>query len=359
MCGNVYVIAEAGVNHNGSLSIAKQLVHEAARAGADAVKFQTFRASELVSKHALKAEYQKVTTESGNTQLEMLKQLELSAADHVELIHESEKAGIKFLSTPFDLSSLRLLTQDFGMTELKISSGDLTNLPLLYSAARTGAKLIISSGIATLGDIEEALGAIAFGYIGGDCSPSIEQFQAAYFSEEGQCALRANVSLLHCTTEYPTPFEDVHMNKMLTIKQAFNLRTGYSDHTIGTEIPVAAVTLGAQIIEKHFTLDKLMEGPDHKASMEPAELALMVSQIRNVEQALGNAVKIPARSELRNAIPARKSIVAASFIREGETITEGHLAIKRPGNGLPPSSFWKLIGQKASRSYEIDELIEE
>ncbi|MFD0590672.1 N-acetylneuraminate synthase [Paenibacillus sp. GCM10027627] len=354
---NVYIIAEAGVNHNGSLAIAKRLVQEAAKAGADAVKFQTFRAAELVSKHAPKAEYQRDATKGGDTQLEMLQKLELSDKDHIELMEECKKAGIAFLSTPFDFISLELLTNEFGMDELKISSGDLTNLPLLYFAARSGAKLIISSGLSTLGDIEEALGAIAFGYIGGEEAPSLEHFRLAYFSEEGQSTLRKRVSLLHCTTEYPTPMEDVHLNKMVTLKQAFGLCTGYSDHTIGSEAAIAAVTLGARIIEKHFTLDKLMEGPDHKASMEPQELTDMIRQIRNVEKALGSAIKIPAQSEWRNAVPARKSIVAAEPIAEGDLLTEQMLTVKRPGNGIPPSQFWELLGQRAKRSYKTDELI--
>ncbi|MBD3920698.1 N-acetylneuraminate synthase [Paenibacillus sp. PR3] len=357
MTQKVYVIAEAGVNHNGSLEIAKQLVHAAAQAGADVVKFQTFQADALVSKNAPKAEYQKRTTNNDDSQLRMLERLQLSESDHIELIEECERVGIRFLSTPFDMPSLALLTERFQMSELKISSGDLTNLPLLYHAARKGVKLIISSGMSSLGDIEEALGAIAYGYVGGD-KPSATQFREAYFSEEGQVVLRENVSLLHCTTEYPTPAEDVHLNKMKTLMQAFQLNTGYSDHTIGTEVPVAAVALGATIIEKHFTLDQSMEGPDHQASMEPDELAGMIQQIRNVEKALGSSVKIPAASEQRNKKPARKSVVAALPIAQGECITEKHLTIKRPGNGLPPSQYWELIGTVAKRHYEPDELID-
>lgn len=356
---HVYIIAEAGVNHNGSLDLAKKLVHAAADAGADAVKFQTFRASELVSRHAQKAEYQKAATNDDGSQLQMLQQLELSEADHVELLAECEKVGITFMSTPFDMPSLRLLTERFGLRQLKISSGDVTNLPLLHAAAHTGAKLILSSGMCTLGDIEEALGAIAHGYIARGQTPSLDAFRSAYYSDEGQDALRRNVSLLHCTTEYPTPYEDVHLNKMMTLKQAFGLVSGYSDHTIGTEVSVAAVSIGAHVIEKHFTLDKTMDGPDHQASMEPQELALLVRQIRNVEKALGSSVKIPASSELRNVNPARKSVVAAKPIKKGEVLTEAHLTIKRPGNGLPPSAYWGLLGRTASYDYETDETIHE
>lgn len=353
-----YIIAEAGVNHNGSLSIAKKLIHAAAEAGADAVKFQTFQASALVSKNAVKADYQKKAT-VGNSQLDMLKQLELSPEDHEEIILECERLGIAFLSTPFDYPSLELLVDQLGLKELKISSGDLTNLPLLYYAARKDVKLILSSGMSTLGDIEQALGAIAFGYIGGDEPPLVEKFQSAFYSSEGQSKLIANVSLLHCTTEYPTPYEDVHLNKMLTIKQAFGLRTGYSDHTLGSEVSIAAVTLGAEIIEKHFTLDKTMAGPDHQASMEPDELSAMIKQIRNIEKARGIATKIPVANELMNATPGRKSIVASLPIKAGEVFTEKNLTLKRPGSGLPPSAIWSLFGQQAKRSYEADELIQE
>ncbi|MUT65005.1 N-acetylneuraminate synthase [Paenibacillus sp. NEAU-GSW1] len=352
-----YIIAEAGVNHNGSLDFALTMIREAAAAGADAIKFQTFKADQLVSKHAAKADYQKQTTDAAESQLDMIRKLELSSEEHAVIIEECRRVGITFMSTPFDLPSLQLLTGTYKLQTLKISSGDITNLPLLYCAGRSGADVILSTGICTLGEIEEALGALAFAYIDQDDVPSVESFRAAYFSDAGQDALRRHVTLLHCTTDYPTASEDVHLNKMVTIRQAFGLRTGYSDHTIGTEISVAAVALGAVVIEKHFTLDKSMEGPDHKASMEPEELALMVRQIRNVERAMGIAVKIPAASELRNATAARKSVVAARSITAGETFTEANLTLKRPGNGLPPSAYWKLLGQTADRAYEPDDLI--
>ncbi|WP_042170045.1 N-acetylneuraminate synthase [Paenibacillus gorillae] len=355
---SVYIIAEAGVNHNGSLQLAKELVHAAAKAGADAVKFQTFQASKLVSKHAAKADYQKKTTDAAESQLEMIRKLELSPADHLELMNECRAAGIEFLSTPFDFPSLELLTNELKLQTLKISSGDITNLPLLYRAGRSGANIILSSGISTLGDVEEALGALAFAFSANNEEPSLGAFRRAYFSEEGQARLKQKVALLHCTTNYPTDFQDVHLQKMLTLRQAFGLQTGYSDHTTGTEISVAAVALGAQIIEKHFTLDKLMEGPDHQASMEPDELTLLISQIRHVETALGMPTKIPAASELVNAAPARKSVVAAKPIAKGETMSESNLTLKRPGTGLPPSMYWNLLGKPASKEYDTDDLIE-
>lgn len=353
----VYIIAEAGVNHNGSIDLAKKLITKAAEAGADAVKFQTFKASELVSKQTEKADYQKKTTGSQESQLQMLQKLELSYSDHIALFDYAQKEGIEFLSTPFDIESLKFLTGPLGLNTLKISSGDVTNLPLLYQAALTDANIILSSGISTLGTLEEALGALAFGYTVKHETPSIKGMQRAYFSEEGQSALKEKVTLLHCTTDYPTQYNDVHLNKMLTMKQAFGLQVGYSDHTVGSEVSVAAVAMGAKVVEKHFTLDKNMEGPDHKASIEPDELAGMISKIRNVEQALGLSAKIPAFSELKNIDAARKSVVAAKPIGKGELFTEDNLTVKRPGSGLPPSSYWSLLGSRADQSYEPDDLI--
>ncbi|WP_373230799.1 N-acetylneuraminate synthase [Cohnella sp.] len=359
MSSTVFIIAEAGVNHNGSLNLALKLVEKAAEAGADAVKFQTFKADKLVSQHAEKAEYQKKLTDRNESQLEMIRRLELSVADHQAIISYCQEKGIEFLSTPFDEDSFRLLVHEFGLRKLKFSSGDLTNLPLLLAAARSGCKLILSTGMATLGEVEEALGAVAFGYTASrNEQPSLPLFHNAYSSVAGQEAIKANVNLLHCTTEYPTPYDDVHLNKMTTMKQAFGLRTGYSDHTLGCEVSAAAVALGATVIEKHFTLDKTMEGPDHQASLEPHELVEFVRQVRNVERALGSHVKMPAASEIQNMVPARKSIVASQSIQAGEILDETNLTCKRPGTGLPPSMYWVLLGRTAQRSYEIDELIE-
>jgi N-acetylneuraminate synthase len=355
---SVYVIAEAGVNHNGSLDLAMELIEVAARAGADAVKFQTFKAESLVSVHAAKAEYQQRTTGNQGSQLQMLKKLELSVNDHKQLIEACKKHQIEFLSTPFDIHSLELLIDTFEMKSLKISSGDVTNLPLLVRAGRTNADIIVSSGISTLGEIEDALGAIAFGCLDPKGTPSIEAIRDAYYSDEGQRRLQERVSLLHCTTNYPTMYQDVHLNKMMTMKQAFGLRFGYSDHTLGAEVSIAAVAMGATIIEKHFTLDKGMEGPDHLASMDPDELCQMIVQIRNVEASLGTSLKVPAPSERKNAAPARKSVVASADIKEGELFTERNLTVKRPGTGRPPADLWRLLGLRAMRNYSADDLID-
>ncbi|MFB9276299.1 N-acetylneuraminate synthase [Cohnella cellulosilytica] len=356
---STYIIAEAGVNHNGSLAIAKQLVAEAARVGANAVKFQTFQANKLVSNSAEKAEYQKRLTDAEESQQDMIRRLELSLNDHCALIECCREHQIDFLSTPFDDESLALLTDTLKLNRLKLSSGDLTNLPFLLKAARTECELIVSTGMATIGEVEEALSVIAFGLVTDRAAkPSLMAFKSAYSSEEGQTALQDKVMLLHCTTEYPTPYEDVHLNRMKTLEQAFTLPVGYSDHTLGSEVSVAAVALGAVIIEKHFTLDKTMEGPDHQASLEPHEIQEMIKQIRHIEIAFGTSVKYPAVSELKNRVPARKSIVASRDIQQGETFDETNLTLKRPGNGLPPSMYWSLLGLKASRSYAEDELIE-
>jgi len=354
----VYVIAEAGVNHNGSLELAKSLVENAAKSGADAVKFQTFKSERLVSAKAGKADYQKRLTSRDESQLDMLQKLELSEEAHEQLVQHCRYWNIDFLSTPFDEESLIFLSDRLQLNRLKFSSGDLSNLPFLLKAAYTGKEMIVSTGMATLGEIEDCLSVIAFGLTRAGEAPSMNAFRLAYASEEGQAALRNKVSLLHCTTEYPTPYEDVNLNGMQTLAQAFGLRTGYSDHTLGGEVSVAAVALGAKIIEKHFTLDKNMEGPDHQASLEPKELTAMVSQIRHIELAMGSQVKYPARSEIKNMIPARKSIVAARNIQAGEPFHETNLTIKRPGNGLSPAMYWELLGKKANRSYVKDECIQ-
>lgn len=352
----VYIIAEAGVNHNGSIDLARQMIKVAAEAGADAIKFQSFRAEALVSKQAAKADYQKTTTGSAETQYDMLKKLELSEDDHRELVECCNAHGIDFLSTPFDTPSLKLLTEQLHLTTLKLPSGEITNLPFLYQAGLSQANIILSTGISTLGEIEAALGAIAFAYVGTGV-PSLQSFQAAYCSEEGQQKLKEKVTLLHCTTDYPTSFEDVHLNKMPTIQKAFGLKTGYSDHTIGTEVSVAAVAMGAVVIEKHFTLDRAMEGPDHLASMNPNELSQLVQQIRNVESSLGISVKIPSAAELKNMNPIRKSLVAAIPIKKGDIFTLENITIKRPGTGLPPSHIWDVLGKQANKDFVQDDLI--
>ncbi|MGI6493211.1 MAG: N-acetylneuraminate synthase [Pelotomaculum sp.] len=354
-----YIIAEAGVNHNGSLSMAKQLVNIAAEAGADAVKFQTFRTEELVSKTAPKAAYQQQTTSKFESQYAMLKKLELTEADHNELVSYCADKNIDFLSTPFDAPSVDLLADILGIRRIKISSGEITNAPLLLKIASTQKEVILSTGMSTLGEIERALEVLAFGYICNDeQTPSVEAFRQAYLCATGQEILQEKVTLLHCTTEYPAPFKEVNLRAMDTLQQAFGLPVGYSDHTPGIAVPIAAVARGAVMIEKHFTLDRNLPGPDHKASLEPEELKQMVQSIRQVEQALGTNRKMPTVSELANRTTARKSLVALKEIKCGEEYTVDNLGAKRPGNGLSPFYYWKMLGRRAARDYQIDELVE-
>lgn len=354
-----YVIAEAGVNHNGSIEMALQLVDEAVRAGADAVKFQTFKAANLVSKKALKADYQLKTTDQGESQYEMIRKLELNAGDHRRLIDHCQKKGIQFLSTPFDLESADLLIEEFDIPKLKVSSGDLTNAPLLLRLAQSQKPIILSTGMSTLEEVREALGVIAFGYLKPkSAKPSKSECQAVLQSEAAQTILKSKVTLLHCTTEYPAPFVDVNLRAMDTMRENFGLKTGFSDHTAGIAIPIAAVARGAEVIEKHFTLDRNLPGPDHKASLEPAELTAMIKAIREVEVSLGSSVKAPSPSEMKNIAIARRSLVAACEIKKGEAYTIENLAVKRPGNGIAPILFWECLGKVAPRDFKPDELIE-
>ena len=352
---STFIIAEAGVNHNGSLDLAKQLIDAAADAGADAVKFQTFRAEQLVARHAPKAEYQARTTDAKESQFEMIRKLELTDADHEVLIAHANARRIEFLSTPFDTASLLLLTNRFGLTTIKVSSGDITNAPFLLDIARAAQRVILSTGMSNLAEIEAALGVLAFGFIEPNATPTRNSFEESYSSDTGQRALRDRVVLLHCTTEYPAPISEVNLRAMDTISTAFGLPIGYSDHTQGIHISVAAVARGATLIEKHFTLDRGLPGPDHKASLEPGELQAMVSAIRDVEQALGDGIKRPTASELKNRAIARKSLVATKPLTQGEPLT---IACKRPGNGISPFEFWSREGHPASRSYATDEVLD-
>ncbi|WP_335920958.1 N-acetylneuraminate synthase [Shewanella algae] len=354
------IIAEAGVNHNGDEALAFKLVDAAHQAGADIVKFQTFKAKNLVTEQAKQADYQVANTQKQESQLAMLSRLELSYAAHHQLVKHCESLGIEFLSTAFDSESLDFLVNDLGLTRLKLPSGELTNAPLVLEHARTGCDLIVSTGMATLAEIEMGLGVIAFGYTAADqVAPSVLAFQQAYASDAGQKALKEKVTILHCTTEYPAPMEEINLRAMDSLGRAFDLAAGYSDHSEGITIPIAAVARGAVLIEKHFTLDKNMEGPDHKASLEPDELAAMVKAIRQIEVALGSSVKTPTVSEVKNKVVARKSLVAASDIKEGESLTEFNLTIKRPGLGLSPYRYWDFIGCKATKAYKAGELIVE
>lgn len=352
------IIAEAGVNHNGDEKLAFQLVDKAVEAGADIVKFQTFKAKNLVTTQATQAEYQITNTGKEESQLAMLSRLELSYEAHHELVAYCKKLGIEFLSTAFDSESLEFLVNDLKLTRLKIPSGEITNAPLVLEHARTGCDLIVSTGMATLADIEAVLGVIAFGYTAAkDAKPSVDAFQEAYFSAAGQQALKEKVTVLHCTTEYPAPLHDINLRAMDTLSAAFGLPVGYSDHSEGIIVPIAAVARGALIIEKHFTLDKNMDGPDHKASLEPAELKAMVQGIRAVELTLGDGIKGPRPSEIKNKAVARKSLVAARNIDAGSIIEQADIAIKRPGSGVSPYRYWEIQGLPASKSYQVGDLI--
>ncbi len=328
----VFIIAEAGVNHNGSVEIAKKLIDAAALAGADAVKFQTFKAENLVCKDAKKAEYQMESTDNSESQFDMLKKLELTPDMHEQLMDYCKNKNIMFLSTPFDVESLQYLVK-CGVEIIKIPSGEITNYPYLREAGKTGKRIIFSSGMSTLEEIRNAVQAL---------------------KDNGS----NDITVLHCNTEYPTPYADVNLKAMLTIQDELGIYVGYSDHTQGIEVPIAAVALGATVIEKHFTLDRNMEGPDHKASLEPNELQAMVQSIRNIELALGNGKKEPSESEKKNIGIVRKSVVAKCDIKAGDVFTEDNLTTKRPGTGISPMRWNEIINQKALKSYKMDELIE-
>ena len=353
------IIAEAGVNHNGDENLAIELVDAAYRSGADIVKFQTFKAKNLVTRDAKQATYQAVNTGKQESQMDMLGRLELSEESHHRLVARCSKLGIEFLSTAFDSQSLDFLVNDLNLTRLKVASGELTNAPLVLQHARTGCNLIVSTGMATLSEIEAALGVIAFGYTAPkDAKPSIKAFADAYASVAGINALKNKVTLLHCTTEYPAPMNEINLRAMNTIANAFKLAAGYSDHSVGINIPIAAVACGAVMIEKHFTLDKTMEGPDHAASLEPRELKAMVDAVRQVEASLGDGVKRPTYSEVKNKLVARKSLVAACDIKKGEIFTQDNVLIKRPGNGKSPYLYWELLGTAASRQIMAGDLLD-
>lgn len=327
----VFIIAEAGVNHNGSYELACKLVDSAKSAGVDCIKFQTFKSENLVSRNAQKAAYQIDTTGQGS-QADMLKKLELSYDEFISLKEYCDKVGICFLSTPFDFESIDFLNS-IDMPFWKIPSGEVTNLPYLLALAKTGKPVVMSTGMCTIMEIEAAIKVLR---------------------DNGT----SDIKLLHCNTEYPTPFEDVNLKAMQTLKAVFGLAVGYSDHTKGIEVPVAAVALGASLIEKHFTLDRNMEGPDHEASLEPNELAAMVSSIRHIELALGTGEKTPSPSEKKNIMIARKSIVAKTDIKSGEVFSEANITVKRPGIGISPMRWLDVLGRNAARDFKKDELIE-
>lgn len=329
------IIAEAGVNHNGDLELAKKLIEAAAKSGGDYVKFQTFNADRLVTKKLRKAQYQIQGSSSGESQFEMLRGLELSENMHRELIEESRAQGVVFISTAFDIESANMLLS-FGQDIFKIPSGEITNLPYLRQIGSFGKRVILSTGMSTLKEVKDAL----------------EVLETAGTS-------KSQITVLHCASSYPAPVSDVNLLAMRTMKESLNVEVGYSDHTLGTEVSIAAVALGASVIEKHFTLDRKLPGPDHKASLEPDELNSMVTQIRNIEKALGDGVKRPMPSELENIDLVRRSIVAKSSIKKGEIFSELNLSVKRPGTGISPMDWDRLIGGKAIRDFDVDELIDE
>lgn len=354
----VYIIAEAGVNHNGSRELAFSLIDAAVEAGVDAVKFQTFDASVLASRTAPKAAYQKESTEREESQLAMLKKLELPRDWHEELQAYARSKGIEFLSTAFDVGSLEFLCS-LDLPFFKVPSGELTNAPLLWQFARTGKKLVLSTGMATLSEVEQALAIVAHALENQEEPSSMEAVWRAWGSEQSRDKLKGHVTLLHCTSQYPTPWSEVNLRAMDTLANAFGLEVGYSDHTEGCLIPVAAVARGAGIIEKHFTLNRALPGPDHKASLEPEELKRMVSEIRALELALGSNCKAPQPSEWDTRLAARQQVVAARGISMGKVFERADLSTARSGAGLPAAQLWELIGHPAGRSYDAGETINE
>ena len=353
-----FVIAEAGVNHNGELSKALELINIAAEAGADAVKFQTFHAENLVTLKAPKAKYQKRLTAESEGQLEMLKKLELSHENHYKLLDFSKTKNIKFLSTAFDSDSLKFIVNDLHLDLLKIPSGEITNGPFLLEHARTGHNIILSTGMSNIQEIEDALSVLAFGYLSAE-KPTRELMEQLYDSIEGQKVLKAKVALLHCTSQYPAVTSDINLSAIKTLKRYFNLRVGYSDHSQGIQVSSNAVALGAEIIEKHFTIDKKLPGPDHQASLEPDELSNMIKSIRATEESLGDGIKEIRDSEYENLIVSRKSIVAKEKIKKGELFNSKNITVKRPGSGKSPMEYWDILHQPSDRDYYPDEIIQE
>jgi N-acetylneuraminate synthase len=358
MKNRVTIIAEAGVNHNGSKDRALALVEEAAKTGADVVKFQSFRANRLATSAARKASYQERTTGADESQLQMLRQLELSEEDECEIAEACKRANIVYMSTPFDAQSAAHLVEQVKVSTLKVGSGDLTNAPLLLQIARFRIPVVLSTGMATISEVETALSVLAFGFANATAQPTSKAISEMLLEPATWSELREKVTLLHCTTEYPAAPRSTNLRAMQTLRDAFGLPVGFSDHTEGIHISAAAVALGATVIEKHFTLDRSLPGPDHRASLEPAEMAKMVRSIRDVESAIGDGRKIPTTEEIANRTAARRSLVASRSIRQGEVFSEGNLGAKRPGGGVSPFRYWDLLGKPATRDYDVDEAIE-
>ena len=351
-----FLIAEAGVNHNGSIELAKKLIDAAVMAGADAVKFQSFVASSIVTAGASKAEYQITNTGSKESQLEMLKKLELSHSQQRELHQYCQRSGIQFLSTPFDTASLNFLTADLGLETIKVGSGELTNAPFLFEVARLAKNIILSTGMSTIDEVADALGVIAF-VMTDSKNPSVSSFKSALASSEGRKAVTSKVTLLHCTTDYPTVPSDVNLQAMSTLREKFDCQVGFSDHSVGIHLAVAAVAMGATVIEKHLTIDRDLPGPDHKASLEPSEFKNLVDQVRDLENAFGDGIKRPTEVELKNKKIARRSLVALKAIKTGDVFTSENVSIKRPGTGRSPFEYWSLLGTKATSDIAENEVI--
>lgn len=352
----VFVIAEAGVNHNGDPDLARRLVDAAADGGADAVKFQTFTAERVVGVDAPKAVYQQKKTGT-ESQLALLKRLELPRELHIELSERARMLGIEFMSTPFDEEAATFLARDVGITRIKVSSGEVTNGPLLLHIARLGLPIILSTGASTLDEIADALGVIGFGLLAReDQLPDIGRL--AEYRNAAAEGLRERLTLLHCTTEYPAPAEDANLRAIQTIAEKFGIRTGLSDHTRGTALAIAAAALGAVVIEKHLTMDRALPGPDHEASLEPKELGGMIAAIREIEKGLGDGIKRPAPSESANRFVVRRSLVALTDIRAGESFTPENLGARRPGTALSPMRYWEVVRGRARRAYTAGEFID-
>jgi len=351
-----FVIAEAGVNHNGSVGLAKALIDSAVAAGADAVKFQSFVTENLVTNDAERAQYQIANTGNSESQYQMLKRLELSHPQQRELFDYCTSKRIQFLSTPFDDESLKFLVQDLGLETIKVGSGELTNAPFLHQVASTAKHLILSTGMSTESEIRSALGVVAHAFTSKQ-PPSIEQFERSFDSGAGKRAITSRVTLLHCTTEYPAAPEEINLRAMQTMGERFECRIGFSDHSAGIHLAVAAVALGAKVIEKHLTTSRDLPGPDHRASLEPVEFKRLVADIRELEKALGDSIKKPTASETKNLSVARRSLVAARAIKAGEPFTVENIAVKRPGSGRSPFEYWSILGTRSPRDISKNEII--
>ena len=355
-----FIIAEAGVNHNGCIKRALKMIDVASDLGVDAIKFQSFLADEMVTKNVEKANYQTEGTGLKENQYQMIKSLELSLSMHEKLIKRCELKKIKFLSTPFDEKSLEILIKNFGLKTIKISSGDITNAPFLIKVGRLAEEIILSTGMSQIKDVRNALGAIAFGILNKNKEPeNMKQIVKTFNQLKSQNFLKERIKLLHCTSEYPAPYKDINLRAITTLKKKFNLQVGYSDHTLGIHIAIAAVAMGATVIEKHFTLDRKLKGPDHNSSIEPKELEFLVKNIRETEISLGSSKKFITSSEIKNVNIVRKFVVASKTINIGEIFSEENLKVKRSGKGLSPFLYWKIIGKKSKNNYKKDDIISE